>query len=331
MLEFELSRTPEVIAGEIIDIVRDTQRAVISATIEIGKRLCEVKEMVPAGSWGQWLRENISYSERTAQNAMAIYNEYGRKGIPEGLMHASMTNALQLIGLPDDMKRGLIESGAAEDMSSRELKEEIARLKAERDEAQMRIEDLAGALQAEEDAASEAETQVKNLKHELEYMKDSRNAANKSKDALIEQAGRLREDIKQARSEAEELRRTALDASEKATREAERRRELELELELRKAQEAKTAPIQMEPAIIREDRPETLRELETLRDRLSRQKSETEIRFEEAYSDLVAQISYCVELAEQLGHEKGVGTGCQAARRLRTLMLNGANQLEERC
>lgn len=318
MLEFELSRTPEVIAGEIIDIVRDTQRAVISATIEIGKRLCEVKQMVPAGSWGQWLRENISYSERTAQNAMAIYNEYGRHGIPEGLMHASMTNALQLIGLPDDMKRGLIESGAAEDMSSRELKEEIARLKAERDEAQMRIEDLAGALQAEEDAASEAETQVEKLKHELE-----------GKNALIEQAGRLREDIKQARSEAEELRRTALDASEKAAREAERRRELELEL--RKAQEAKTAPIQMEPAIIREDRPETLRELETLRDRLSRQKSETEVRYEEAYSDLVAQISYCVELAEQIGHEKGVGAGCQAARRLRTLLLNGTNQLEERC
>ena len=329
MFDFEIVRTPEIITQEIKDEIRRVQESVIEGTINIGRKLCELKAALPAGSWCQWLSENFNYSERTAQNAMAIYNEYGKKGIPPGLKQASVTNALQLIGLPEDIRHSLIESGDAESMSSRELKEEIARLKAERDEAQLRLEDLAGALQAEEDAAAAAEALTEQAQKRLDEMIGARDAALASKEALIEQAGRLRADITAAQTEAEELRRTAMDASQRAAREAERRKELELEL--RKAQEAQRAPVELEPAVIREDTEETKREIERLRDKLRNQKSEAEIRFEDGYTDLVEQISYCVSLAEQINAERGRSAYTQCLRRLAGLMNNSAGQIARNC
>lgn len=332
MFEFEIVRTPEVITQEIKDEIRRVQESVIEGTINIGRKLCELKAALPAGSWCQWLSENFNYSERTAQNAMAIYNEYGKKGIPAGLKQASVTNALQLIGLPEDIRHSLIESGDAESMSSRGLKEEIARLKAERDEAQMRIEDLAGALQAEEDAAAAAEALTEQAQKRLDEMIGARDAALASKEALLEQAGRLRADITAAQTEAEELRRTAMDASQRAAREAERRKELELELELRKAQDKQTAmPTVMEPVVVHEDTEETKREIERLRDKLRNQKSEAEIRFEDGYTDLVEQINYCVSLAEQINAERGRSAYTQCLRRLARLMSNSAGQIARNC
>lgn len=333
MIGFEIAeRTPEVIAAEINAIRQEVQGAVIDGTIEIGRRLCEAKVLVPAGSWGQWLRDNVSYSERTAQNAMAIYNEYGKKGVPAGLMNASITNALQLIGLPDDVKHSLIDSGEAESLSSRELKDRIKELEKERDEAQMKIEDLAGALQAEEDAAAAAEALTEQAQKQLSDMIGARDAALASKEALIEQAGRLRADITAAQKETEDLRKTAMDASQRAAQEAERRKELELELELRKAQEQQTAiPAVMEPVVVHEDTEETKREIERLRDRLRNQKSEAEIRFEDGYTDLVEQINYCVSLAEQINAERGKSAYAQCMRRLAGLLNNSAGQIARNC
>ena len=328
MFEFEIVRTPEIITQEIKDEIRRVQESVIEGTINIGRKLCELKAALPAGSWCQWLSENFNYSERTAQNAMAIYNEYGKKGIPAGLKQASVTNALQLIGLPEDIRHSLIESGDAESMSSRELKERIKELEKERDEAQLRIEDLAGALQAEEDAAAAAEALTEQAQKRLDEMIGARDAALASKEALIEQAGRLRADITAAQTEAEELRRTAMDASQRAAQEAERRKELEL----RKAQDKQTAmPAVMEPVVIHEDTEETKREIARLRDELRRTKSATEIRFEDGYTDLIEQINYCVSLAEQINAERGRSAYTQCLRRLAGLMSNSAGQIARSC
>lgn len=309
MLEFEIAhRTPEVIAEEIRQIKDEVQGAVINGTIEIGKRLCEAKEMVAVGSWGQWLKDNVSYSERTAQNAMAIYNEYGKKGVPAGLTNASITNALQLIGLPEDIKHELIDSGAAEEMSSRELKERIRELEKERDEAQLRIEDLAGALQAEEDESREALDRVAQLTEANAKLRNAAVIAAENETKAIQES---------------------MAASQKAIREAERRKELELELEKKQTQMA--MPTVMEPAIIKEDTEETKQELARLRDRLSKQRSEAEIRFEDAYTDLVEQINYCVALGEQIGAERGQSAFKQCMRRLHGVMLSTGNQLAGNC
>lgn len=77
----ELTRTCEVIATEINAIKEQARAMLVSSAIEIGKRLAEAKELVPFGSWGKWLEENVSYSERTAQNLMRCWEEYGKREI----------------------------------------------------------------------------------------------------------------------------------------------------------------------------------------------------------------------------------------------------------
>lgn len=336
MFEFGIvERTPELIAGEINQIKEEVQGAVINGTIEIGRRLCEVKAMVPVGSWGDWLRDNVRYSERTAQNAMAIFNEYGKKGVPAGLMNASITNALQLIGLPEDIKHELIDSGAAEEMSSRELKERIRELERERDEAQLRIEDLAGALSAEEDAAEEAERKTDEALRKLEdvcshrdqmirsmeYVCSHRDQLIRSMEAQREINQELAKDIKEARSEAEEQRAIALDAVRKTAEAVEKQRELELELELRKRQE-QAAPIQMEPAVIERDSPETLRELAELRARAKQTESADAAIFREGLSRMIEEFNRCMDLLKSIERFDGDSRANQLREQLRTT-ING--------
>jgi len=71
-------RTPERIATEINVIKEQAREVFCRSAIEIGRRLFEAKSMIPHGSWGKWLEENVDYSERTAQNLMRVYEEYGR-------------------------------------------------------------------------------------------------------------------------------------------------------------------------------------------------------------------------------------------------------------
>ena len=51
MEELQVKRTPILIAAEINKIKDDTRRVVIYNCIEIGRRLCEAKELIPHGEW----------------------------------------------------------------------------------------------------------------------------------------------------------------------------------------------------------------------------------------------------------------------------------------
>ena len=68
-------RTPEIVAAEIRQIADQTRKMVLNSSIEIGKRLCEAKEMVPHGEWAAWLEKNVDFSQSSANNFMKIYTE----------------------------------------------------------------------------------------------------------------------------------------------------------------------------------------------------------------------------------------------------------------
>lgn len=54
-------RTPEIVAAEIRQIRDRTLKEYLNGCIEIGKRLCEAKEMVPHGEWANWLKSSVSF------------------------------------------------------------------------------------------------------------------------------------------------------------------------------------------------------------------------------------------------------------------------------
>lgn len=137
-------RDAEIIAAEISAIKEQTKRFVLSASIEIGQRLTEAKELVQHGEWTHWLREKCEFSQRTADNLMRIYREYGNAEIGDGgsnsqtLANLTYSQAVALFAVPADERADFVEENNVDTMSSRQLKEAIqAREEAEKRAAQL--------------------------------------------------------------------------------------------------------------------------------------------------------------------------------------------------
>ena len=126
-------RTAESIAIEINTIKKQTQKVMLSASIEIGRRLVEAKSLVNHGDWGNWLEKNVAYSERTAQNLIKLYDQYSDKGMDalfdsdmDVFAELSYTQAVALLALPTvDERKEFVENHDMENMSTRELQEAI--------------------------------------------------------------------------------------------------------------------------------------------------------------------------------------------------------------
>lgn len=250
-----IERTPAIIAGEINYIKRQAQQTLLAASVEIGRKLNEAKALVPHGLWEDWLTENVDYSQSTANNLMRIATEYGDEqvslfsGKSNSETFASLTysQAVALFALPMDQRQEFVENHDMEDLSTRELKEEIAVLKAEtekRDEIirEMEVEgnelrEKIGRLEEENEeaerdynsAADELEEKQKALQDALKGKRDAEamfdaakkladaNAKEKDKAVKAKAAAEKKEAdlMKQLNDATEEIRRLEAEAQEK--------------------------------------------------------------------------------------------------------------------
>jgi len=131
MNESTIERTPLVIAAEINRIKQQTCKIMLTNAIEVGKRLKEAKALLPHGEWGNWLVESVSYSQRTANRLMQLFEEYGDKlfastEVGGRLNSSALTNltyyqALLLLGIPEDEREKFILQHDVKDMTTREL------------------------------------------------------------------------------------------------------------------------------------------------------------------------------------------------------------------
>lgn len=223
-------RTPEVIATEINVIKGQARDVYVRSAIEIGRRLYEAKAMVPYGKWGEWLKNNVDYSERTAQNLIAVYDEYGRNGESQAIAGLNFTQAVLLLRLDGETRAELLEEKDVPGMSVRELEEEIRKANAEIERRQVTFDQLmdgekktSDALRAELKAAKAEESASRQrmgdavkraedvsrenlrLKQELEAEK-----ARKKPEMVIEQVEVVPEDVER---ELERLRAQAKTAA----------------------------------------------------------------------------------------------------------------------
>lgn len=147
------------LVSEIRMITEQTKQVVLFNSIEIGRRLTEAKAMVKRGTWGTWLKERVDYSQRTANNFMKIYQEYGRNGLAEksqALANLSYTQALALIDLPEDERARFAEERKAGEMALRKLQEEVRQEK----EKVTAVKELANRNAAEAEAKVAAQIEV---------------------------------------------------------------------------------------------------------------------------------------------------------------------------
>lgn len=195
------------LATEINTIKRSTQRLMMEAAISIGQRLVEVKAAVGHGHWGKWLLENVDYSERTAQNLIRLYEEYGRGekslfgggGDPQLVSDLTVTQAVALLGIKDaDERAEFIEENDVAAMTKRELEAAIK----ERNEAR---EELAAAREAAENG-EKAEKKIEALKKKLSKAAEEKDEALKEgvKELAAQKAQMeaLRAEIKEMKEKA---------------------------------------------------------------------------------------------------------------------------------
>ncbi len=211
------------LAAEINLIKQDTARRILEASVEIGRRLVEAKEAVPAGEWTDWLEQSVSYSERTARRLMTLYREYGDETVKQLFTENQLailgnlepSKALALAALPVPERKEYIETHDVSAESAREVEQAVKAMK----------EAEAARLRAEADLSAEREISLRN-KQAVEDLEERLKAAQ-------EQSGTDPEAI---RAELEKQFASELKKTNKAAR-ADRKSREEAEKALAEAKE----------------------------------------------------------------------------------------------
>lgn len=165
-------RTPELIAAEINNIKNQTKKMILCSSIEIGRRLIEAKTLLAHGEWGKWLEESVDYSQRTANNLMKIFDEYGADQITiletnsnsQALANLSYTQAIALLKVPSEEREEFAEENKIEDMSTRELEKLIK----EKEEAEKKLKEAENRAKEKEKEATNNKTLYENTQKDLE-------------------------------------------------------------------------------------------------------------------------------------------------------------------
>ena len=214
-------RDIRTVTVEIRQLHRQGQEMALRYIVEIGRRLKEAKEMLNHGEWGQWVKDELPFSQSTAGNFMRIFEEYGADQTSffgevksQALANLSYTKALRLLAIEDEGEReAFVEAHDVDAMSTRELEQAIR----ERDEARRRVAELeiSGGNAAMEigqligEAAKELEDKLKDAEERLKRAEGDRGSAFREKQELQKQADDLRARLKAAQDAEAKARETA--------------------------------------------------------------------------------------------------------------------------
>lgn len=207
-------RTDTVIANEINYIKRKTCETVLSASVEIGRLLCEAKNKVQSGEWMKWLEINVNYSQSTANNLMRLYEEYGEKeqlgffeeNKIEIFGDISPSQALALIALPYEKRKEYVQTHDMSETSVRDINTEIKARK-EAEERAAELENKLSCITAHtvEIQAKESEyiSEIEELKKQLEDL-NSAEQIGLSDEREAELAAEKESAVKAAKAEIKE-------------------------------------------------------------------------------------------------------------------------------
>ena len=221
-----VERSDQEIALEINTIKRKTAHDMIASAVEIGRLLCEAKEKVPHGSWGDWLRDNVSYSVRNATNMMRLYEEHdagmlgsGEANVFEGL---NLSQAIALLAVPREERRQFIEENNVQDLSVKETQALIR----EKEEIEKRLREAEEGREEAEVHAAEAKALSEKYEQELielreqpipeearaelvaeltaKFKKEKDELAQKHRKALSEASAKEKRAVEKAKKDAQD-------------------------------------------------------------------------------------------------------------------------------
>lgn len=204
-------RSLATVTAEIRTLQDAARRMAIEYSIEIGRKLVEAKSMVDHGEWTAYLREELGFSQSTANNHMRMFEAYGADQISmtgatvksQAFANLSYTQALALLALPSEEEREAFVAGhdmAA--MSTRELQEELRKRG-----------EMTGDGTNPSTAAGDAEA----LERRIAELEDQLTEARSGRDVALMQSQKAEKAAQQAGEDLASLKKS-LDAEKKAAK-----------------------------------------------------------------------------------------------------------------
>lgn len=204
--------------------IRSDFDAAKERVLHAGMLLMEARKRCPQGRWLEWLNKEAGCPERTAQQAMQLYETYGARDLPEAYSKLDASHLVELLRAPEEDRDALAAKAAEQEMSTRALREEIKQLRADHAEAQVKIHDLI----TEQEQMTEDVRRAKEAKKVAEaQLSDAVARANNSAEALRKAKNRIK-DLEGREIETVEVERVPDDVAKEMER---------LKAELRKYQE----------------------------------------------------------------------------------------------
>lgn len=301
----------DTLTVEILILKQQTAQNII----EIGKRLISVKENLPHGSFGDYLKEKVAFSERTAQNFMKVAREFSNTKV---LADLEPTKVYALLDLPTEDRESFIKENPVNEMTAKQLQQAIKEKK-----------ELEVKLKSTEKAKVTAESEKEKIKKELDSIESKNKEALTNKEVEIENLKIFIDQTKKQLSEAkvsgndEEVER--LQASLKETQNdldssAKKIDELEAQLEAKHID-----VITAEPVIIEKIPEEITKELEELRKNSNQGSGQSDIKFKIYYADLQATFNNELKVMDDIKE-----TDPKTYEKYKNAILNLINKMSER-
>ncbi|GHV18303.1 hypothetical protein FACS189425_06690 [Clostridia bacterium] len=131
-------RTAGVVTAEIRAIKWQTETFILNASIEMGRRLEELKGLITE-DFTEYVKRELSFSRSTAYNLIKVFKEYGNAqgslfgatAESETLGRLDYSKALLLLAVPSDEREEFVKENDVEDISVRELKQLLAERESE--------------------------------------------------------------------------------------------------------------------------------------------------------------------------------------------------------
>lgn len=152
--------------------------------LEVGRCLIEAKEgnLVPHGQWEAWVQKTAGMSERSAQRLM----QAAREVTPESAMAKLPISKIQtILALPAAERETMAERVVGEDMSLRQLRNEVAALKRKVEDAKL--------------AEHKANETVDQLRHDLNSAISVNRRIAENRIKATAEADRLRAELEEAK------------------------------------------------------------------------------------------------------------------------------------
>ena len=219
------NKSMEQLAGEIntgYHQAENLARMSYMFLAEVGRKLIEVKGRLKHGHFENWCENNLEFSKSKAEKCMKlakrIDDESSLFSKTETFTDIEISTVWALLAAPEEVAAEVIETHDVTDMTVRELKEEIARLKNEKEDAERKADmidhnndDIRKELASMQRKLTESvsEDEFAEMQEALrEQKKDLTAQINTLRDAnttVTEKLEKAKEDLKKQKAKQKEL------------------------------------------------------------------------------------------------------------------------------